>query len=322
MEQELITIVVPVYNVEKFLPKCVENIIGQSYKNLEIILVDDGSTDSCPLLCDKFQKDDERVKVIHKKNGGLSDARNKGIESATGKYLTVIDSDDYVSSDFIEYLYKLLETNSADISVCQRMNVSEEGKRLGSPKTVQDLVINGNNNCMKAFFTNEAIDTVAWGKLYKTELFNDVKYPYGKYHEDVYTTYLLISKCNKIAIGSEAKYYYRQRSTSISKSSFQVKHLDAVDGAIQRSKFINKNYPNLSKWANAGIIYAANQCSLKMIKASCVNKTYISFLQKQYRKYELDFLKGKNGVKAKVFSFFAYINLWVLITIMTSIRRN
>ena len=237
----LVSVVVPVYNVENYIGYCIKSIINQSYKDLDIILIDDGSTDTSGQICDEWAKSDDRISVIHKTNGGLSDARNVGIDIATGEYITFIDSDDYILPTFIEYLYNLISKNNADISVCQLINVDESNSVISSGGEPLDKIVRGNSDCMKEYLSSASIDTVAWRKLYKKELFKpDIRYPVGKYHEDVWTTYKLIAQCKTIAIGSNALYAYRQRTGSIVNSSFSPKHLDSVYGAIERQKFIDR----------------------------------------------------------------------------------
>lgn len=318
----LISVIVPVYNVEKYLNKCVDSIIHQTFTNLEIILVDDGSTDKSGLFCENYAALDQRIKVIHKTNGGLSDARNKGIEKATGEFITFIDSDDFIELDMIEYLYRLLCQAEADISVCQRNEIEEGSNSTQAHLVVKDETIVGNENCMKAFFECPGIDTIACGKLYRKELFNTIRYPEGKYHEDVFTTYLLIAKCHCVVIGSQHKYNYLLRKNSISRSSFQLKHLDAIEANKIRSAFIQKNYPECSVYANAGIIYATNSCVLKLIESRKLIPEIIDDLQENYRSYEWDFLRGRSSLKAKFFSVCAYINLRLLIKLSLYFHKN
>lgn len=320
--EKTISVIVPVYNVEKYLRQCVQCIIEQTYEKLEIILVDDGSTDSCHKLCDDYALQDSRIRVVHKKNGGLSDARNVGIAVSSGEYIALIDSDDYISLDYIEYLYRLIIDSRADMSICQRWDVDESGNPLREGRRYEDAVINGNKKCMKEFFTNPAMDTVAWGKLYKKSLFNNVQYPFGKYHEDVFTTYLLIAQCSCIAIGKERKYFYRQRNSSISNRTFTQKHLDSVEGKLECRQFMIRHYPELVQYANADVVYAANQCALRMIKAGIIKKEYIRFLQEQYKHFESDFLKGKSKFLSKAFSAIAYINLAILVKICIKLKRG
>lgn len=306
-----ISIIIPVFNVQKWIDFCVQSIIKQTYPYLDIILVDDGSTDKSGLLCDEWALKDNRIRVIHKNNGGLSDARNVGLEMAKGEYITFIDSDDYVLPTFIEYLYDLISINNADMSVCQLINVDENNNVLSEGGNSIDRVVKGNYNCMKEYLSGTAIDTVAWRKLYKKDLFTSgIRYPVGKYHEDVWTTYKLISRCNTIAIGSKALYAYRQRYGSIVNSSFSPKHLDAVYGAIQRQEFIDNNYPNLKDLSAVGIVYASNICIMKMAKANTNNiGSYLNLLQPLYRIYLKTYLKSNVRFASKLFAVFASCNL-------------
>lgn len=305
----LISVIVPVYNVEKYLEKCIDSIVNQTFDHLEIILVNDGSTDHSLEICEKYKVQDKRIKVIDKKNGGLSDARNVGTQVAMGKFITFVDSDDFIDSDMITYLYHLITQADADISICQHKEIDEKSGMINKYLSVSAKTIVGNDNCMEAFFTNRGIGTIAWGKLYKKELFNGIRYPKGKFHEDVFTTYLLIARSRCIVIGNQHKYNYLLRRNSISKSSFQLKHLDAIEANKVRSEFIKKNYPKCEVYANAGIIYATNCCTIRLIKAMKSPVKIVDELQKNYRDYELDFLRGKSSYKAKIFSLIAYINL-------------
>ena len=216
----------------------------------------------------------------------------------------------------IEYLYNLLCNNNAQIAVCQESNVSENGNVIENRKLKKDKLIHGNSACMREFFINETINTVAWGKLYLLSIFKDIRYPIGKYHEDIFTTYKLIAKCEKIAVGKECKYYYRWRNNGISKGSFSQKHLDSIEGSILRKNFIKSNYPELLLFAEANIIYASNQCTIKYIYSNENNKNVVSYIERQYKAYERSFLLGKSGIRAKFFSMAAYINLSLLIKII------
>ncbi len=319
-QDNLITVVVPVYNVEQYLKECIESLCQQTYNNLEIILVDDGSTDQSSEICDSYQDTDSRIHVIHQKNGGLSDARNTGIQASHGNFITFVDSDDVCGLDMISYLYQLLSSHNADLSVCQRCLIDETSKpKKVRYQSVEDSIILGNYNCMKDFLTNPRIDTVAWGKLYKTELFDSVRYPYGKYNEDVFTTYKIIAKCNCIAIGSGRLYQYRVRHASIMQSGFSKKHLDGIEGACIRADFIKSTYPDLSVYANAKIIYSVNQCVLRIASDKKLEsyrcKELIATLQKYYRSYEKDYLRGPGSIAAKLFSIGAFFDIRIAIWI-------
>lgn len=177
--KELISVIIPVYNVEKYLNKSIESVIKQTYKELEIILVDDGSTDSSGKICDEFAQKDDRIKVIHKKNGGLSDARNAGISEAKGKYLGFIDSDDYIDKNFYEILYNVLKKYNSDISICKHRETYTDYEENTSKLEIKEQVFN-TEQALKELLLFGEVNNYAWNKLYKKELFNEINYPVGK----------------------------------------------------------------------------------------------------------------------------------------------
>ena len=242
--EELISVIVPIYNVEKYLNKCIESIINQSYSNLEIILVDDGSKDSSGIMCDNYILKDKRIKVIHKENGGLSDARNVGIEKAKGEYIVFIDSDDWIDEKMIEILYNIIKKNNSDISICDYFLAYNE--EIQTQKEDIEIINLSNIEALKTIYDKDlgVCMIVAWNKLYKRNLFkDDIRYPYGKIHEDEFTTYKLLYKAEKISYTKQKMYYYRQRENSIT-SSFNKKRLDcleAFDERVKYMKYIVKN---------------------------------------------------------------------------------
>ena len=181
----MVSVIIPIYNVEKYLKKCIESVINQTFSDLEIILVNDGSTDNCKEICEDYKSKDNRIKFIHKSNGGLSSARNAGIQVATGDYYTFIDSDDYIMSDMIEQLVYMAQLTDADISLCCKTN-QENGFEEGINKKIEIFT---KEEALKCILTEKKILTSAWGKLYKRKLFNEVRYPDGKIYEDLGTTY-------------------------------------------------------------------------------------------------------------------------------------
>ena len=194
-DNPLISVIIPIYNVEQYLKRCVESLRHQTYSNLEIILVDDGSPDSCGKICDDYQKADNRIKVIHKKNGGLSDARNVGIGMAQGEYITCIDSDDFVSPFFIENLWVAIEKSKCEIATSWFIDYYE-GDNIPETKkmNIKDITVLSKEEFYKKLLYQDGVEVSAWGKLYKASLFQGVKYPVGKLYEDIPTTYLLIEK--------------------------------------------------------------------------------------------------------------------------------
>lgn len=238
---ELISVVVPVYNVEKYLDKCVASIVNQTYKNLEIILVDDGSTDSSPAICDEWAQKDNRIKVIHKKNGGLSSARNAGIELASGDYLAFVDSDDYISRNMCLKLYESLLKENADMSICGVEKVYSDGRKsefgnIPDGRLTQKMFFDSmQGKCGWCW-------VVAWNKLYKKYIFEDLRYPDGKLYEDDFIIHKIISKTKAIAAVSDSMYYYYQRSGSIISGAYTINNLDSVEAMLQRcSYFLDTN---------------------------------------------------------------------------------
>lgn len=214
MPNELISIIVPVYNVQSYIKKSVNSILKQSYRNLEIILVDDGSTDESGKICDFLKKMDPRVKVIHRINGGLSAARNSGIDVSTGSYIVFIDSDDYIEKKFVEKLYQSMKKNKADIAVCGYKRISENGTILFENKPVEELNLSI-RKAIQYILQDKEIKNYAWNKMYKKELFLDIRYPVGENYEDVATTYKVFLKAQSVSIVNDCLYYYRIREGSI-----------------------------------------------------------------------------------------------------------
>ena len=243
--EELITIVVPIYKVEDCLKICIDSILNQTYKNLEIILVDDGSPDNCDKICDEYAKKDKRIKVIHKENGGLSDARNAGMKIATGKYITFIDSDDYVSNDYVEYLYNLIKKYNVKLSICDFKKIFKETDFIANAETKVEVL--NSENALKNLLFSQGIDISAWAKLYQIDLWENYEFPKGKCYEDSAIIYKLIDEAEKVAFGNKQCYYYIARPGSISKQKgFNKNEEDYIENTKQMLTFIREKYPNIA----------------------------------------------------------------------------
>ncbi|ODN30529.1 glycosyltransferase [Fervidobacterium thailandense] len=240
---ELVSIVVPVYNVEDYLSRCVESLLRQTYSSIEIILVDDGSTDSSGSICDTFAKIDKRVKVIHKPNGGLSDARNSGLQVARGGFVTFVDGDDVVSEKYVETLLENAQRFEADISICNFRRFHDESELLVRNRTVEPVmkVLNNVDALLELYGPLYVQFTVSWGKLYRRALWEDVRFPVGKLHEDEFTTYKLLWKARKVVYTGEELYFYRQRSGSIMRSFDSKRICDIVGALKERAQFFKEN---------------------------------------------------------------------------------
>lgn len=244
---ELISVIVPIYKVERYLDSCICSIVNQTYKNIEIILVNDGSPDLCPQICKKWEQIDERIYVINKINGGLSDARNCGIAFASGKYLSFIDSDDYIDSHFIEYLYNAIRETNSDISMCAYSMVYEKKKTAAEDDKQKKcrIEIYSKEEALKLLLSTNSFGDYAWNKLYKRKLFDLVKYPIGSVMEDIGTTYLLFDQCDKISYINRKLYYYVQRDESILHNLDAKYHIDKFDLSYRRYLYLINKYPNM-----------------------------------------------------------------------------
>ncbi len=256
----LISVIIPVYKVREYLPKCIDSVIGQDYENLEVILVNDGSPDDCGEICDEYASRDGRIKVIHKPNGGLSSARNAAIDVSKGEYLTFVDSDDCIDSDYCSFLYGLLEKHGADISVTPFRPVDIDGNDRSRQFSGAESVL-GAETAMKVMFARDSISWAAQGKLYKRSLFDGVRYPVGALMEDKATTYKLYAKCDRIAYCDTPKYNYLLRQGSIMHSKVTDKHIAAFDIQLELDRYIGEHFPSALETSNA----YTSRCALALL---------------------------------------------------------
>lgn len=227
--QQLISIIVPVYNVEDYLRRCLSSIINQTYLNIEIIVINDGSTDGSLKICEEFIKLDSRMRLYTKKNGGLSSARNFGLEKVLGEYIIFVDSDDYVTKDYVSNLYIAISNKNSDIAVSRFVEINEDQKiALKNDTHTLNIEYYNNTEGLKQLFLQKKFDNNAWGKIYKKFLFNNMQYPEGKLFEDIAITYKLFGKASKISYINVKDYYYVQRKNSIMNAKFNEKKLDLL----------------------------------------------------------------------------------------------
>lgn len=304
-----ISVIVPVYNVEKYIKQCLESILNQTYKNLEIIIVDDGTKDSSGKICDEISKSDSRIKVIHQENQGLSGARNTGLKNTTGEYITFVDSDDYIGNKMFEKMLSTLKTNNADIVECGTIYCDEEGNYI-KENTKNKIEIYEKDIQMKELIFSGNITTMSCGKLYKKDLLKNFEFPIGKYHEDTFTTYKLLHNSQKIIILNQGFYHYRQVYGSIMNSNFNIKHLDSIEAVLERSKFIEKYYPQYKKYDYANICYSCCKVYERIILSNFNDKEVERKLQMLIKRYLVCFLFNSNSRKiTKLFAVFCSINM-------------
>lgn len=216
MQNPLVSIIVPIYKVEPYLRRCLDSIVNQTYTNLEIILVDDGSPDGCPQICDEYAAKDDRIVVIHKENGGLSDARNAGLDLCKGGYLTFVDSDDWINLKFIEVLIELIQKEKADLAIGKFEKKYESGQKDERKKNNFSVEILNNKQAIEKLFSKDSVFFgIACGKLYARALFEKIRFPFGMLHEDDYTLYKVLYSSKKIIFLDDPLYFYFQRGSSI-----------------------------------------------------------------------------------------------------------
>ncbi len=249
MNKPLISVIVPVYNTEQYLPRCIESIISQTYQNLEIILVNDGSVDNSLKICKEYAQKDSRIVVVDKENGGQSTARNMALKIAKGKYIGFADSDDYIAPEMYETLYECLTKTGSEISVCARTNVFENGQMTTAFTLKKECVMTA-KEAVRRFLVYDALDSATWDKLFKAELFEGIEFPSGYICEDVVPLFVLLSRAKKIVHCGKPLYYYLQRTGSTSRSMFseKAKGLDIYHEQV--SALAKQMYPEFKREAD------------------------------------------------------------------------
>lgn len=305
MEDVLISIIVPVYKVEKYLAQCVNSILNQTLVDFELILVDDGSPDSCPQICDVYARTDHRVKVIHKSNGGLSDARNAGIDIAQGKYIAFVDSDDLISHDMYERLYNNIIKYDADLAMCSSEHIDESISELKSPEN-GEITVFEDDKILKSLFEKK-LNNFVWNKLYKHELFKEIRYPVGKIYEDLFTTYKILSLCGTVVYDSSKLYGYRVREDSIMGKARRIINVDKFEAYGEMESFLKEN----KTLQSAALQYMKNDLMsdvFKILASETIkeNKSFFNALK--------TFVKGHNlgKTKADTTLWLASNMVWVL----------
>ena len=299
----LISLIIPVYNVEKYLRACLDSVLNQSYKNLEIILVNDGSTDSSRLICEEYKLRDSRIKLINQKNKGLSSARNVGIKAATGEYLSFVDSDDELRKDYVSYLYSLIKKSSTKktpvkISICPHYLKKESGelKNFNSENFPSRLF--SVETALKNMLNERGFNLQSTSKLFSRDLFKKIRFPEAKLHEDVGTTYRLflesaeLNENSKAAFGRVPEYVYNLHSSSITNKKFDSKKLDLIELTDKMCDEIDEKYLNLKKTTNLRRVHARFS-----ILRQIIHETNKSDKLKKLEKSLIDYIKeNKNWI--------------------------
>ena len=321
-----ISVIVPVYKVEPYLRRCVDSILTQTFSDFEVILVDDGSPDGCPAICDEYAGKDERVRAIHQKNGGLSAARNAGLDwafaNSDSRWISFVDSDDWVHPRFLEYLYYAVVHCDVKISVCDFQKTSEYLKETEGVE-YSSSVCNGLD-----FFVEDGIaGAIAWNKLYKKELFLSSRYPVGKLHEDEFLTYLLLYDSGNVAHIPLKLYFYYNNQAGIMNSAYTIARLDAIEAIELQYKFISESDQGqlknkmLQRLVNAYTDHIhklgqCNDCNAPKLRAELRIKLRKAL--SQYRKiYGTDILKNAWCYEAAYPNFMSFYWKWYTLKTIT-----
>ena len=289
---EKVSIVVPVYNVEDYLKYCVDSLINQSYKNIEIILVDDGSTDDSGRICDEYAQEDDRVRVLHIENGGLSNARNTGVNVASAEWVIFIDSDDYYDRRTVEYLVQLQKKYAVDLVATSVIEVRDfqSDDFIGSLTDIDSLKLD-RYTALKEMFYGNIVGTHPGGKLYKKEILMKFPFPKGMIYEDLAVSFEHIGACNEIAVGYINLYKYYRRPGSIVNSSYSDKFLDFYKAIELNREYVERDYPNDQEMKKALTVRYVFK-GLHVVHALLGSQMYeqVNKIRKEYRRYWKDIL--------------------------------
>lgn len=317
MEKYKVSIIIPIYNVEKYIHRCVNSILEQTYSNIEIILVNDGSTDNCPKVCDIYEKKDNRIKVIHKNNGGLSSARNKGLDIATGEYIAFVDGDDYIHKNMIGELTNVAENNEVDIVHCNFEMVDEEGNIIKCKnRTYKEEKTLNSYETICGHVIDYKVKVMAWNKLYKSELFKNLRFEEGYVYEDELLFPKIISKSNKNIILNKKLYFYVYAPQSITKGDITINKIISKKYLINFfEEFYLEKYPELMRHIYMLICLICIDC-IKQIKVSKNlndKDKEIRYFRNEYLTFYVKMNKYKSNnylpLKKEIYSFISYISL-------------
>lgn len=251
----LISVIIPIYNVAKYLKQCLDSVVNQTYTNLEIILVDDGSTDKSGLICDEYSKTDSRIKLIHKKNEGVAAARNTGLDNCSGEYITFVDPDDVIDIFFFERLYKLSKNYNADLTIGKHIELKEQSQ-FSFDSGADNAELIERKELYRKIFLQEGTDAFLWAKLYKKNILDNIRCPKGEIYEDIRIIDKIIEKCNIIVYTNYTGYGYIQHKGSITHGEMSDKYMSCIKAAEDLLELVKNKYPEIEYAAIRKYIYA------------------------------------------------------------------
>lgn len=311
----LISVIIPVYNVEQYLDRCLESAVSQTYKNIEIILIDDGSIDNSGKMCDQWAQKDKRIKVVHQENRGVSASRNRGIREAKGELISFIDSDDEAYSDYLETMYCDLTENNCDLAMTKHY--------VKYPLTTKEAftgattIFNSPKNCLKEMLLCRNVDVSPWGKLYKKSLFKGVEYPEGKIFEDVATFHAIVFNSKKIILNSTPHYNYIIRRKSISQQYFHKEKLDLIEATNAMCSDIERKVPNLKAECNVRRLHALLSTirifSISKKQPNEIKTKLLSLIKEQSKKTKIALLPKRERLALKLLHCYPLFRLVMIL---------
>ena len=308
----LVSIIIPVYNVEKYVERCFQSVSEQTYQNIEIIIVDDGSTDSSGKLCDEFARIEKRAVVIHKENGGLSSARNAGMRVAKGEYITFLDSDDFLALDFVEKAILLCENLSAEISILDMAYINESSNEEINDNSNEEVVVLSREDAIKESLYQKMFSCCAPGKMYKKSTLEGIVFPLNKLSEDLAVCHLILNNANSIIYSKRIGYYYRQQQNSIM-HVFNSRRLDALQWTREIEAFCAEFYPNILHAAKCRSFNVAVHLALDLPDPKGKNRADYNFIWKDVVRTRKDVIFDKEcrfrEKAAALLSFFGVTTL-------------
>lgn len=301
--ENMVSVIIPVYQVEKYIRKCINSVINQTYQNIEILLIDDGSPDNSGRICDEYALKDNRVKVIHKKNEGVSSARNMGLDICCGEYIMFLDSDDYIAEDAVEKALNALVLNQSDICVFNVVLITEDGEVIDDGREANPIVneIITADDFYKKFREGNCWYYIISNKLYRRKIFEELRYPVGKIHEDSFVIHNIIDRSQTTVCIDDKLYYYVQTKNSIMRNAYSAKRLDDAEATLERSLFfLQKNKIDELQYALNLALYILNEGYLKLDRGDEFVKERFFEIKKQFRSIYLEARNTKIDGKTKI----------------------
>lgn len=290
-----ITVFTPTYNRAYIIKTLYQSLLCQTFTDFEWLIVDDGFPDNCPAMCDEWALKDSRITVIHKKNGGLSDARNVGMATASGDYISFVDSDDFINPHMYEVMVETSLKSGCQMICCQYQKIFEGEIVPSAPKRVEYKTLD-RIQAMSSLIDNSEIQQIVWNKLYSTELIKDIPFEKGKFHEDEFWSYQVIGKTNKVAIVNYVGYNYLQRKDSIMGNDYSVKRIDAIEAKVLRQKYLEDKFLELALEGKINLLFSClyqGQLALKCLPQQ-ERKNIFKQLETVYKEYPLSLKERKN----------------------------